>query len=86
MKITGKPAVYVKTSAESGRPRVQAFCGTCGTPIYSTSPGPEPRIYNVRTGVIHQRGQLAPVGQGWLRSKLAWLDTLSSLPGVAKDG
>ena len=38
-KIIGKPAIYVKTTAESGRPRVQAFCGTCGSPIYSTTPG-----------------------------------------------
>ena len=28
LKITGKPAIYVKTTAESGRPRVQTFCGT----------------------------------------------------------
>jgi hypothetical protein len=39
LKISGKPATYVKTTAESGRPRVQAFCGNCGTPVYSTSPG-----------------------------------------------
>jgi hypothetical protein len=38
-KITGKPAIYEKTTAESGRPRLHAFCGTCGSPIYSTTPG-----------------------------------------------
>ena len=39
LKVTGKPATYLKTTAESGNPRLQAFCGTCGSPIYSTSPG-----------------------------------------------
>ncbi len=38
-KMTGQPAIYLKTTADSGRPRVQAFCGKCGSPIYSTTPG-----------------------------------------------
>jgi hypothetical protein len=75
------PKIYTKT-AESGRKREQAFCGDCGSPIYSTSPGPEPKVYNLRTGVIHQRDQLAPVRQSWTRSKLAWLDGIAALPGV----
>ncbi len=86
LKFTvGVPKVYTKT-AESGRKREQAFCGECGSSIYATSPGPEPKVYNVRTGVIHQREQLAPIGQGWTRSKLPWLDGLSALPGVPKGG
>jgi len=38
-KMKGQPTNYVKTTADSGNPRVQAFCGQCGSPIYSTSPG-----------------------------------------------
>src|SRR5207244_4325602 len=38
-RITGQPATYLKTTAESGNPRLQAFCPRCGSPIYSTSPG-----------------------------------------------
>ena len=38
-KMSGTPTNYLKTTAESGRPRVQAFCPRCGSPIYSTSPG-----------------------------------------------
>jgi hypothetical protein len=81
----GAPKVYTKI-AESGRKREQAFCGDCGSPIYSTSPGPEPKIYVLRTGVIHQRAQLAPVVQRWTRSKLPWLDQLAALPGVSTGG
>ena len=42
-KMTGQPATYVKMTAESGNPRVQAFCPRCGTPIYSTTPGEGPQ-------------------------------------------
>ena len=38
-KMTGQPTIYVKTTADSGNPRVQAFCPNCGSPIYSTTPG-----------------------------------------------
>jgi hypothetical protein len=38
-RITGQPATYLKTTAESGNRRLQAFCPRCGSPIYSTSPG-----------------------------------------------
>ena len=31
-RITGQPATYLKTTAESGNPRLQAFCPRCGCP------------------------------------------------------
>ena len=40
LKMTGQPATYLKKTADSGNPRLQAFCATCGTPLYSTTPGP----------------------------------------------
>ena len=42
--LSGEPTRYVKTTAETGNPRVQAFCPKCGTPIYSTAPGDNPRL------------------------------------------
>src|SRR4029079_18444300 len=39
VKNKGTPASDVKTPADGRRPRVQAFCGRCGSPIYSTTPG-----------------------------------------------
>ena len=38
-KVTGEPTIYIKTTADSGNPRAQAFCGKCGSPLYSTTPG-----------------------------------------------
>ena len=58
-KMTGQPTIYVKTTADSGKPRVQAFCGKCGSPIYSTTPGEGVQpSYTVRVGILRQRDQL----------------------------
>src|SRR3954467_14971077 len=38
-RMSGEPTVYLKTTADSGNARAQAFCPRCGSPIYSTSPG-----------------------------------------------
>jgi len=80
-KMKGQPANYVKTTADSGRPRVQAFCPKCGSPIYSTSPGDGVQpSYMVRVGILRQREQLAPRRQNWFRSARAWVTQLDGLP------
>jgi hypothetical protein len=79
----GTPRVYVKT-AESGTLREQAFCERCGSPIYASSPGPEPRIYSIRAGTIDQRDQLRPAIQIWARSAMPWLGELSAIPRIEK--
>ena len=79
-KITGKPAIYVKTTAESGRPRVQAFCGTCGSPIYSTTPGEGVQpSYTLRVGILRQRDQLTPRRQFWWRSAQSWVADIAGV-------
>jgi len=37
-RMSGQATTYLKTTADSGNPRVQAFCPRCGSPIYSTRP------------------------------------------------
>ena len=80
---TGVPRIYVKT-ADSGAQREQAFCETCGSPIYAASPGPEPRVYSIRGGTLDQRAQLRPARQIWTQSRMAWLGEIGALPGVDK--
>jgi hypothetical protein len=77
---SGQPTIYVKTTAESGNPRAQAFCPKCGSPIYSTTPGEGVQAsYMVRVGVLSQRDQLVPKVQNWTRSAQAWLAELPQL-------
>jgi hypothetical protein len=84
-KMTGQPTTYVKTTADSGRPRVQAFCGKCGSPIYSTTPGDGAQpSYTVRVGLLRQRDQLAPRRQQWFRSARPWVTELASVPKSEK--
>jgi len=84
-KISGQPTTYLKTTAESGNPRVQAFCGKCGSPIYSTSVGEGVQpSYMVRVGILRQRDQLSPRRQQWWRSARPWVTTLDALPKLEK--
>jgi hypothetical protein len=80
-KMAGQPSTYLKTTAESGKPRVQAFCGQCGSPIYSTTPGEGVQpSYMVRVGILRQRDRLIPRRQIWARSALSWLTDFASIP------
>ena len=80
---SGTPTTYIKT-AESGAKREHGFCPRCGTPIYATSPGPEPKAYSLRTGTFRPPHTLAPARQIWTRSRVSWLDRLPQVPGVEK--
>ena len=78
--LSGEPTIYVKTTAESGNPRAQAFCPKCGSPIYSTTPGDGPKqSYMVRVGVLRQRDQLVPKLQNWYRSARPWITDMAAI-------
>jgi hypothetical protein len=78
--LSGTPTIYVKTTADSGNPRAQAFCPRCGSPVYSTTPGDGPKqAYVVRVGVLRERDQLEPRVQNWTRSARAWVTGIGAL-------
>jgi len=80
-RMTGQPTIFVKKTADSGNPRVQTFCGQCGSPIYSTTPGDGVQpSYMVRVGILRQRDQLMPRRQNWYRSARAWITDLAAIP------
>ena len=83
-RITGQPATYLKTTAESGNPRLQAFCPRCGSPIYAAPAGDGPKIYNIRVGTTRQREQLVPKVQIWCCSEQHWLTGLDGIRRVDK--
>ena len=75
--IRGEPKIYLKTG-DSGNSREQAFCGNCGSGIYSAAPGDEPKVHNLRLGTVNQRDQFAPRFQLWCRSALSWLPEIDT--------
>jgi len=80
-KMTGQPNYYLKTTADSGKPRLQAFCGSCASPIYSTTPGEGVQpSYMVRVGILRQRDRLVPRRQNWFRSARSWVLNLDAVP------
>jgi hypothetical protein len=82
MLRTGVPKTYVKT-AESGNKRCHAFCGNCGTPLYSCAVD-DPQSYTLRIGAIAQRAAFSPQRQIWRRSALNWVDALPAVPASEK--
>ncbi len=81
LKMTGQPTTYLKTTADSGRPRLQAFCPRCGSQIYSTTPGDGVQpSYTVRVGMLKQRDQLVPKRQNWFRSARSWVTSMDAIP------
>jgi hypothetical protein len=79
--LSGTPTVYIKTTADSGNPRAQAFCPKCGSPIYSTTPGDgQQAVYVLRVGVLRERDQLSPKVQNWTRSARSWVTHIAGLP------
>ena len=84
-KVSGQPTIYITTTADSGNPRAQAFCGKCGSPLYSTSPGEgQQAMYIVRVGILKQRDQLEPKRQIWWRSARPWVTGLDAIRKIEK--
>jgi hypothetical protein len=76
---SGNPKTYIKTTADRGNPRAHGFCSDCGTPLWATSPEPNPASYGLRVGTLDCRAQLVPSRQGWCRSALPWAMDLSGI-------
>jgi hypothetical protein len=75
--------IYVKIG-ESGTARPQSFCPNCGTPIYSTTVGEDPKVYFLRLGTVRQRDQFTPKLQVWSRSAQRWINDIGSIRGIEK--
>jgi hypothetical protein len=83
--LTGdEPAVYVKTGDNGGR-RVQHFCSTCGSPVFTCGDGESGGEWGIRWGSIRERAALKPARQIWCRSAVPWLGEIAELPGRAAD-
>lgn len=81
--LSGTLRTYIKT-AESGNRRVQAFCGTCGTSVYSTAADTASGIVGLRVGTIRQRRMLPPQKQYWTRSAHDWAMDIARIDKVEK--
>jgi hypothetical protein len=81
--LSGDPKIYVKTG-ESGNKRPQGFCADCGTSLFAHALEDNPKVYNLRVAVLRERDQLVPKKQIWCRSRVDWLDDLSTVERIDK--
>lgn len=78
VRFQGLATEYVKT-ADSGNRRVQGFCGTCGSQLYTTNEA-DRSILGLRLGCVAERAQLPPRRQVWGQSALPWTRHLDDIP------
>ncbi len=81
--LRGAPTVYVKVGS-SGARREHAFCGRCGSPVWSRAVGNATSV-GLRVGCLAQRDRLPPARQIWCRSALPWTVDLLEAPGSATE-
>ena len=81
--LSGEPTIYVKT-ADSGTKRQHAFCSRCGSPIYATGLGDDPKPYSLRFGTVRQRAHFGPARQIWTRSRAEWVTHIADIPGAER--
>lgn len=81
LNLSGSVSTYVKVGG-SGTKRLLAFCGVCGSAVYSTSLDENPEFFNLRWGLIQQRGDLPARAQGFCRSGAGWATNIAEIPEV----
>ena len=82
-KLQGNPKLYEKTGG-SGNKVSLAFCGDCGSALYSAKVE-SPNFYYLRLGAIEQRAELPPKKQGFCNSAMPWVYEIGSIPKVSSE-
>src|SRR5665213_3931191 len=67
--VTGEPALYERTSPESGRTSYQRACPVCFTRVYNTNSA-RPGIAVVRGGTLDRSDALKVVAHIWTKRKM----------------
>jgi hypothetical protein len=76
--LRGLPKTYVKTGG-SGNKVVLAFCGDCGSAMYSNKLE-SPQYFNLRLGAVKQRAALVPKAQYFCNAAMPWVWDIGGIP------
>jgi hypothetical protein len=69
LAVTGEPAIYERTSPESGRTSRQRGCPACFTRVYNTNSA-RPGLVVVRAGTLDRSDELNIVAHIWTKRKM----------------
>jgi len=78
--LRGEPKLYEKI-ADSGNAILLAFCGDCGTALFSRKRD-DARLLNLRLGAVRQRANLVPKAQGFCRSAMPWSADIGAITKI----
>ncbi len=74
LSVRGELKVF-EGQAESGRPVYRKFCGACGSPVVTDTPGAQADgLIFIKAGTLDIRDDLQPATHYWTRSAQTWLD------------
>jgi hypothetical protein len=72
LSVTGTLTTYEDT-ADSGNPVYRRFCGRCGSPVISDTPGAEAQgIIFLKAGTLDEASDLVPTLHYWKNSAQSW--------------
>jgi hypothetical protein len=81
--VRGAVREYSKR-ADSGNVLTRAFCGDCGSPLFTSSPAHPEHIY-VKGGSLDDTSVVAPAHQSWLDSAVPWAQIDPAIPGYRRN-
>ena len=79
---TRAQALRARGAGESSPGVFRAFCGCCGSPIYSRRPD-APDVLRLRLGILNDDPRRRSLAHFWVGSKAAWFDIADDLPQFA---
>lgn len=82
-KLIGEPKLYADRG-DSGAAVHRHFCGTCGSPIYTSLPA-KPKVVFVKAGTLDDTSQLAPKYHVWCDSAWPWTPFPADAVKLAKE-
>ena len=70
--VRGRPRTFTK-AGDSGRLVTRAFCGDCGSPLF-TLPPERPDVVFIKAGSLDDPTLVKPDRQAWTRSRVSWAE------------
>jgi hypothetical protein len=79
LEVTGEPALYERTSPDSGRTSRQRACPVCFTRVFNTNSA-RPGLAVVRAGTLDRSDELTLAAHIWTRRKMGGIDIPDDVP------
>lgn len=70
--VDGSPSVFTTVGTDSGQERERSFCGTCGSPLFTTL-AEQPGITIAKVGTLDDRTGFSPAVEVWRDSAQEWI-------------